>query len=57
MAAKHRRRRKKGGRAGFWTAVVAVSLAAAFCILVTISEQLEKPFLRRYYEKGGKTYE
>lgn len=56
MVAKHRRRRKKDGRAGFWTAVVAVSLAAAFCILVTISEQLEKPFLPTWdeiYQKLG----
>lgn len=56
MAANRRRHRKKSERAVFWTAVVAISLVAAFCVLVTISEQLEKPFLPTWeeiYQKVG----
>lgn len=47
MTKKERERRH---RRRFWAGILLVSLAAAFCVLVTLSEQMTRPFLPTWKE-------
>lgn len=59
MAAKKRMTKKvreQRHRRRFWAGILLVSLAAAFCVLVTLSEQLASPFLptwKEIFQKAG----
>ena len=53
MAAKKRmtkKERERRHRRRFWAGILLVSLAAAFCVLVTLSEQMTRPFLPTWKE-------
>lgn len=52
MAAKRmtKKERERRHRRRFWTGVLACSVVAALCILVSLSEQMDKPFLPTWDE-------
>ena len=52
MAAK-RRRKKKLTRGQFWGLVLSASVAAALCLLITISGRMSEPFLPTWEELLG----
>lgn len=53
MAAGRRRKKKKLTRAQFWGLVLFASVAAALCLLITISGKMSEPFLPTWEELLG----
>lgn len=45
-----KKERERRHRRRFWAGILLVSLAAAFCVLVTLSEQMTRPFLPTWKE-------